>query len=145
MSSTEMFPILDQVINSVVPGPITENLLQKLQLFFPDSLLLAALDLIDRECVTKFTSPVGRKHIQVTGSTSRYSVFLDLIPGSPYSRFWCNCPAFSFSVLLSETHFMCKHVLASRLAQRMGRMVDRQISFDDWSELVSRQEIIQMH
>lgn len=99
---------------------VPEDLLRKLQFFFPDSLILAALDLIDRDCgmqqtailwfsernavsVILYTSPMGRTHLQVTGSTSRYSVrFLE-------EGTWCDCPAFTFSVLLSQTHYMVKH------------------------------------
>jgi len=122
---------------------VTEDLLRQLQFFFPDNLILAALDLIDRECVIRYISPVSRTHLQVIGSTARYNVKLDLLFGS--GKFWCSCPAFTFSVLLSETHFMCKHVLASRLAERMNRVVVRRIGFGEWANLVSEQDSLQMH
>jgi len=94
--------------------------------------------------VVQYISPVSRTQLQVIGSTSRYTVVLDLLPGSDHSRFWCSCPAFAFSVLLSETHFMCKHVLASRLAEKMDRVVVRKIGFEEWVGLISGKDI-QMH
>jgi len=120
---------------------VTEDLLRQLQFFFPDNLILAALDLIDRECVIRYISPISRTHLQVIGSTTRYNVKLDLPLGSQHSsKFWCSCPAFTFSVLLSETHFMCKHVLASRLAENMDRVVVRKVGFEEWADLVSRHD-----
>jgi len=137
MSTADVLPLLDDVIKSATPGPVTEELLQKLQFFFPDSLILAALDLIDRDCVILYSSPLGRTHLQVVGSTARYSVRY-LEEGT-----WCDCPAFTFSVLLSHTHYM--HVLASRLAERMNRVVRRSLGFEEWADLISSNHIIQMH
>ena len=97
----------------------------KLQIIFPENLIIAALDLIDRgsgklplyifhgwevfNCtffsVIRRITPWGHTEYQVLGSTATYTILLDLdaAPRVPYS---CTCPSFIYSVLLSETHIM---------------------------------------
>ncbi|KAJ7287584.1 hypothetical protein C8J57DRAFT_1048648, partial [Mycena rebaudengoi] len=67
-----------------------------LQSIFPRNLVLAALDLIDRENVIKYVGPAKNSHYEVLGSTATYHVFLD-VPG-PISAY-CTCPAFAYLVL----------------------------------------------
>jgi len=102
---------------------VTDYQLLNLQAIFPRSLVLAALDLIDRQNVLKCIGP-ARHHFEVLGSTATYRVFLDL-PG-PISAY-CTCPAFAYLVLSSESYIMCKHVLAARVAAQMARCVERPV------------------
>ncbi|KAI0930153.1 hypothetical protein AcW1_008910 [Taiwanofungus camphoratus] len=93
------------VITSVQHDNINESL-EKLRLFLPDTLLVAALDLVDRDSVLKYVTPWGRVQYEVLGSTASYTVFPDLFyPGSSV-HFYCTCPAFAYSVLSSESQLM---------------------------------------
>ncbi|KAH9951551.1 hypothetical protein B0H21DRAFT_180561 [Amylocystis lapponica] len=137
MAPAEFRPLLDAVIASVEPDNV-EDSLEKLRFFFPDTLVLAALDLIDHDNVIKYTTPWGRSQYEVLGTTANYSVFLAL--GTPsHSLSYCTCPAFAYSVLLSESHLMCKHVLATLLAQRLSRCVERPMTQDELAAFVLRQ------
>ncbi|KDQ57442.1 hypothetical protein JAAARDRAFT_95096, partial [Jaapia argillacea MUCL 33604] len=78
--------------------------IEKLRFFAPDNMLLAALDLIDRESVIKYISSAST-HYEVSGSTTTYCVFPSLSPASQIP-WYCNCPAFSYAVLLSESQIM---------------------------------------
>ncbi|KAI0066132.1 hypothetical protein BV25DRAFT_1504144 [Artomyces pyxidatus] len=117
---------------------VSEEAVQRLSFFFPRSLLLAALDLIDRACVVKYVSPWGRPYFQVIGSTGTYTVFPQL-PLSSRAPAFCSCPAFSYSVLITDSQLMCKHVLATCLAERLARCVERQVSSNDFVSLLARQ------
>jgi len=125
--------IADAVLSSIEPGTLSDETILKLRSLLPDALIVAALDLIDREHVTKYSTPWGRVVYEVLGSTATYTVFPDL--SNPY----CTCPAFAYAVLISESHLMCKHVLATRLAQQLSRCVERVITADDLAIVISRQ------
>ncbi|KAI0930152.1 hypothetical protein AcW1_008910 [Taiwanofungus camphoratus] len=126
------------VITSVQHDNINESL-EKLRLFLPDTLLVAALDLVDRDSVLKYVTPWGRVQYEVLGSTASYTVFPDLFyPGSSV-HFYCTCPAFAYSVLSSESQLMCKHVLATLLAQRLSKCIERPINPNELAAIVVRQ------
>ncbi|KAG1769035.1 hypothetical protein EDD22DRAFT_870568 [Suillus occidentalis] len=91
----------------------------------------SALDIIDRECVMKYKTSWGRHHYEVMGTTSTYTVFPHLGAASTAVSSYCTCPSFAYAVLISENHFMCKHVLAVCLADRWSRCVVRPIEDDD--------------
>ncbi|XP_064612909.1 zinc finger SWIM domain-containing protein 7-like [Liolophura sinensis] len=94
-------------------GSLTDELLSALNFVF-QAPLLPALDLVDNSHVTRLVSPSGRCLFQVVGSS-----------GTPYvclpSSIYCACPAFKFSVLKKNDHIMCKHVLAVKLSEAMGK------------------------
>ncbi|KAJ7132799.1 hypothetical protein C8R43DRAFT_1133362 [Mycena crocata] len=94
-SYTPSFP------NQIYPT-VTDPSLLSLQSILPRSLVLAALDLIDRENVLKCIGP-ARQHYELLGSTATYYVYLDL--PDPISAY-CTCPAFTFLVLSSESYLM---------------------------------------
>ncbi|KAI0320791.1 hypothetical protein OF83DRAFT_1162215 [Amylostereum chailletii] len=104
--------------------------MDKLSFFFPDTLLLAALDLVDRESIVKLVSPWDKCHFEVFGSTGTYTVYpsLTMAPACPA---FCTCPAFSYAVLISQSQLMCKHVLAVRLADRLSKCIERSATKDD--------------
>ncbi|KAJ6593852.1 hypothetical protein B0H19DRAFT_37037 [Mycena capillaripes] len=116
----------DSVIASLGVEPLTDQTLLALQAVFPRSLVLAALDLIDRGNVLKCIGP-ARHHYDVLGSTATHHVFTNM-PG-PLSAY-CTCPAFAYLVLSSESYLMCKHVLAAHFAHKMGRFVEQPINSD---------------
>ncbi|KZT66372.1 hypothetical protein DAEQUDRAFT_675060, partial [Daedalea quercina L-15889] len=114
--------------------------LEKLRFLFSDTLLLAALDLIDRESVVKYRTPWGGTQYEVYGSTANYSVFPALPgPSSHEPTLYCTCPAFAYSVLLSQTQIMCKHLLATLLAERLSKCIERNIQANDLAALAVRQ------
>ena len=107
--------------------------------------------------VIKYTTLWGRSHYEVLGSTATYTVFPQVSPThNPAISAYCTCPAFTYAVLISESHMMvcvlpcpwlslfwtglkCKHILATRLAEQVGRCLVRPISTDDLALLIVRQ------
>lgn len=83
-----------------------DDALEKLRFFFPETLLLGALDLIDRDSVIVYNTPWGRSQYEVLGSTATYAVFPGLPSGGGHTLAYCTCPAYAYSVLLSETQLM---------------------------------------
>ncbi|KZO98891.1 hypothetical protein CALVIDRAFT_534986 [Calocera viscosa TUFC12733] len=79
--------------------------------------------------------PYGRQFYRVHGGKDAddvYTVHSQLM--STFSPS-CTCPAFAYSVLLSETQLMCKHVLAVRLAERLDKCLVQEGSDDDIAKL----------
>ncbi|KAF8806676.1 hypothetical protein BYT27DRAFT_7191244 [Phlegmacium glaucopus] len=113
---------------------LSDDSLMKLQIIFPENLIIAALDLIDRGSVIHRITPWGHTEYEVLGSTATYTILpdLDAAPRVPYS---CTCPSFIYAVLLSETHIMCKHVLATFLARKLSLCIERPTDLDDLSVL----------
>ncbi|KAF8844364.1 hypothetical protein BDN67DRAFT_895286, partial [Paxillus ammoniavirescens] len=107
-----------------------EEGIDKLRTLFPDTTIVAALDLVDRDSVLKYRTPWARCHYEVFSSTATYSVFPRLGCSTSVSSY-CTCPAFAFAVLMSGSHLMCKHVLAVCLAEQLSRCVERPISDQD--------------
>ncbi|RPD54735.1 hypothetical protein L226DRAFT_612944 [Lentinus tigrinus ALCF2SS1-7] len=138
MPSPELMSILDQVLEGFTMDTIDDSI-EKLRFFFPETLLLAALDLIDRDSVILYKSPWGRPQYEVLGSTATYAVFPGLPSPGGYKLAYCTCPAYAYSVLLSETQIMCKHVLATLLAQRLSRCIERPVTADELASILSRQ------
>ncbi|KAH7888730.1 hypothetical protein F5I97DRAFT_1803291, partial [Phlebopus sp. FC_14] len=103
---------------------------EMLHALLPDGTVVAALDLVDRDSVLKYKTSWGRCHYEVLGSTSTYSVFPRLGYSATISSY-CTCPAFAFAVLTSDSHLMCKHVLAACLAEQLSRCVERPIGDQD--------------
>ncbi|KJA27818.1 hypothetical protein HYPSUDRAFT_119750, partial [Hypholoma sublateritium FD-334 SS-4] len=83
---------------------VSDDSLLKLRAIFPEKMIVAALDIIDRTNVVYFSTPWGHSEYQVMGSTGSYTVFLDLRNSKvPHS---CTCPAFLSSVLMQGAHIM---------------------------------------
>ncbi|TCD64188.1 hypothetical protein EIP91_004464 [Steccherinum ochraceum] len=120
-----------------------EEFLEKLRFFFSENLVLAALDLVDRENVIRLSTPWGYSHFEILGSTGSYTVF----PGFPSTREpgkydsppFCTCPAFAYAVLLSKSELMCKHLLAAAIARKLSQCVERTIGKAELTEVSSRQ------
>ncbi|KAH8827566.1 hypothetical protein DL96DRAFT_1101935 [Flagelloscypha sp. PMI_526] len=116
-SMTLLRNTLDSIISSI-ENPLTDTILSQLSVLLPTNMITAAFDLLDRDQVTVETTRHGQKLYTVMGSTSVSFVTLDL-PDSSAVPVYCTCPAFAFTVLLTESHIMCKHVLAARLHRQM--------------------------
>ncbi|KAH8982688.1 hypothetical protein EDB92DRAFT_1804339, partial [Lactarius akahatsu] len=124
---------------------------EKLGVLFSDQLLLAALDLIDRDCgqcpsssmprslsVVKYVSPWGRHHFSVFGMTDSYTIIPSLHRSGSVPHF-CTCPAFAYAVLISQSQMACKHVLATLIAERLSKCVVREMGKDEFVVFLMRQ------
>ncbi|XP_067119379.1 zinc finger SWIM domain-containing protein 7-like [Centruroides vittatus] len=116
---------MEQVLNEVIKellkqvettykehNKLTDELLSQLNFIFKTP-LLSALDLIDRQKVTRISTPSKRELFQVIGSSGLLYLCFQ-------SSNYCSCLAYRYSVLRKEEYPMCKHVLAARLSQAMG-------------------------
>ncbi|XP_065304642.1 zinc finger SWIM domain-containing protein 7-like [Dermacentor albipictus] len=79
--------------------------------------LQPAMRLVDRRRVKRLTCPRGRVVYQVSGETRAFYTCL------PSSNF-CACYSYLHQVLRRQEIPMCKHVLASRLAEALGTCED---------------------
>ncbi|KAF9054990.1 hypothetical protein BDZ89DRAFT_937759, partial [Hymenopellis radicata] len=101
----------------------------RLRAVFPDNLILAAFDIIDREHAMKYETPSGYTYYEVVGSSGTYTVTLGM-NNSP-TRNFCPCPAYSYAVLIAKTHIMCKHILAVKLASRLSAFNERPMDLEE--------------
>jgi len=129
----------DEMGSGVLQVQLDEDLLKNLRFFLPDALVLAALDIVDRDDVVRYTSPLQRVQYQVAGTKKNHYVFpnLPVWTDCGVNRYFCDCPAFTLSVLSAESNFMCKHLLATCLAEKLGRTVERKLDFEEWAALMS--------
>ncbi|XP_046840843.1 zinc finger SWIM domain-containing protein 7-like [Xenia sp. Carnegie-2017] len=111
--------------NNQVPS---DELLSALRLVFPQT-LLQALDLIDRQLVTRVLSPQGREAFQVKGLSGR--IYLCLM-----SSEYCTCPSYTYYVLMKEEMLMCKHVLAVHLSLKLGTSIVKNVSKEDFANIL---------
>ncbi|KAN0135400.1 hypothetical protein V8E53_006679 [Lactarius tabidus] len=138
MSNVNVYSVLHTILETIEPGNLSDETVEKLGVLFSDQLLLAALDLIDRDCVIKYISPWGRHHFSVTGMTDSYTVFPTLHRSCSIPHF-CTCPAFAYAVLISQSQLTCKHVLATLIADRLSKCVKREMGKDEFVSLLARQ------
>ncbi|KAH9159846.1 hypothetical protein EDB89DRAFT_1864163 [Lactarius sanguifluus] len=133
---------------------VSDEAVEKLGVLFSDQLLLAALDLIDRDVVSayplplyemprslsviKYVSPWGRHHFSVLGMTDSYTVFPSLHRSCSVPHL-CTCPAFAYAVLISQSQMACKHVLATLIAEPLSKCVVREMGKDEFVALLMRQ------
>ena len=92
-------------------GCLSDDLMSALQFVFHQP-LLQALDLLDRNSVSRFVCPAKRELYRVQGSAGRTYTCL-------VSSNYCSCPSFVYTVLVKEDSLMCKHMLAVQLARAM--------------------------
>ena len=119
---------LDDTDEDLSPNPrpvqnvISDELLSDLFFLFQTP-LEHALDLIDKEAVTRLVNRVCSGHFvfQVTGSS-----------GATYTCFaesnYCTCPFYKFSVLRKEEFVMCKHSIAARLSLCLDAYKDVEVT-----------------
>jgi len=138
MSSVNVYSVFQAILETIDPENLSDEAVEKLGVLFSEQLLLAALDLIDRDCVIKYVSPWGRNHFSVLGMTGSYAVFPSLHQSCSIP-FFCTCPAFSYAVLISRSQITCKHVLATLIAQRLSRCVVREMNKAEFVTLLARQ------
>ncbi|BGP41023.1 hypothetical protein JCM10450v2_005039 [Rhodotorula kratochvilovae] len=120
--------LLNGALAALAP-PLSDAHLRTLALVVGPTMLLDALDLIDKDLVARISPPAGRPVYQVAssgpaaGTGGAYTLYPDL-PGG-----YCPCAAFSSSVVApSGTAVICKHLLACRIADRLGAWKDKKVS-----------------
>ncbi|GAA5835009.1 hypothetical protein JCM11251_000136 [Rhodosporidiobolus azoricus] len=115
---------------SIAPAaPIPDDTLLALAAVVGNQLLLDALDLIDRDKVTRLTPPSSRPIYLVASSSSSsggspapasYHVVPDINLGGSAGG-WCPCPAFAKGVVGNRADgVICKHLLAVLLSLRLS-------------------------
>ena len=105
----------EEVLASIAAaGAASDEHLSALHFLF-DKHLTKALQIVDQGGVFCFVGePSGRRAWQVQGQASEaYAVH----PGH-----YCSCQAFFFDVISKAEASCCKHQLAARLAQALGRV-----------------------
>jgi len=120
----------DEIGSGGQQAPPDEDLLKQLRFFFPEALVLVAFDIVDRDggglfvlkgenrrantqaIVIRYTSPLQRVQHQVVGTKRNCCVFpnLPVCKVSGVNKYFCDCPAFTLSVLSAESNFMASAV-----------------------------------
>ncbi|KAF8892802.1 hypothetical protein CPB84DRAFT_1783571 [Gymnopilus junonius] len=97
---------------------------------FDDLLLFAnaAINSIKPGSFIHYVTPWGHTEYEVIGSTARYSIILDM-----------KTTPIPYSCTLSETHIMCKHILATLIARRLNRCSMRSAGPNDLAVIFARQ------
>ncbi|KAF9464948.1 hypothetical protein BDZ94DRAFT_1189853 [Collybia nuda] len=113
-----------------------DDLMTKFRSVLPENVIIAALDIIDKENVIKYSTPWSYPHYEVHGSAATYKVTLDMIM-SPIP-FYCSCSAFTYAVLIGGSHIVCKHILATCLADKFSLCTERPITQIDLETLIAR-------
>lgn len=132
----ESLKIADAVIDSIVHETLTDDDLLRLQHTFPEQTIIGALDLIDRGNVLKYTTAWEHTEYEVIGSNGTYLVLLEV--SSTEYPYFCSCPAFLYYVHQQKNHVMCKHILATRIANRISACSERQMKLDELASLYAR-------
>jgi len=110
-------------------GCLSDDLMSALQFVFHQP-LLQALDLLDRNSVSRFVCPAKRELYRVQGSAGRTYTCL-------VSSNYCSCPSFVYTVLVKEDSLMCKHMLAVQLARAMDAYQEVSVSDKEFADLLS--------
>ncbi|KAI0810814.1 hypothetical protein BC629DRAFT_1476520 [Irpex lacteus] len=124
---TSITPLLEYALNTSVleSSEDEDELMEKLRYFFDDNLILAALDLVDRDSVIVYSTPWKYTKYEVLGTTTTYAVSLGPPSKISLGSTYCSCPSFTYAVLMSGIQYTCKHILATTLAVRMSKCVKR--------------------
>ncbi|XP_059479383.1 zinc finger SWIM domain-containing protein 7-like [Neocloeon triangulifer] len=111
--SKDIFKEVEAIV--VDEGKLTDEAMLALNSVF-GAVLERALAIVDKpNSVCELQSPIGRKLVQVSGTSK--GVYT-LYPEENY----CPCPAFQFYVLgANASEMTCKHVLAAWLARILGK------------------------
>ncbi|GAA5989704.1 hypothetical protein JCM11641_002177 [Rhodosporidiobolus odoratus] len=104
--------------------PLSDSALHSLALLLGPNLLLDALDLIDRDQLSRLTPPSATALYQVSSSShSSYTVYphAHLSSNAAVGGAYCPCPAFSRAMFAPRgAPVICKHLLAVLLSLRLS-------------------------
>jgi len=114
-------------------GKFTDEIAVQLEFLFDQS-FVAALDLLDRDLVTKINAqPSGRSFFQVESQSKSSEANYNCIQN------FCSC--YSFNILINkEESIMCKHQLAVKLAEALGKNKTKDITDSEYATLLCKVE-----
>ncbi|XP_013167849.1 PREDICTED: zinc finger SWIM domain-containing protein 7-like [Papilio xuthus] len=121
---------IEERVHKTTNKQITDEDLLTLHSIF-GGVLQRALDIIEKypTFVTYSTANKTRELIEIKGENDRcYRVF-------PRINF-CPCLAFKHQVLEKKTQISCKHILAARIQQILGKTVNHDVTHDQYLMLV---------
>eukprot|EP01119_Soliformovum_irregulare_P019025 TRINITY_DN5950_c0_g1_i1.p1 TRINITY_DN5950_c0_g1~~TRINITY_DN5950_c0_g1_i1.p1 ORF type:complete len:102 (+),score=4.68 TRINITY_DN5950_c0_g1_i1:294-599(+) len=97
-----------------------------------DQMLLISLDFLDRDCVSKVISPSGRSFFEVESFNAQksYQVLTQ----------YCSCEGYSYKVRDSDGPILCKHQLAVKLAEALGKFSTRTVTDIELATMLSRED-----
>lgn len=128
MSETSFRDIIQWTIDALDSMKSEDSWIEALGILIPESIIVAAFDILDRRRVLKLTTPGGRFLYHVEGSSKTYPVLTDLPSPKPD---YCSCYAFMYNVLINKNQTMCKHILAVLLARKLGKFTERAATLDE--------------
>nr|XP_039247706.1 zinc finger SWIM domain-containing protein 7-like isoform X1 [Styela clava] len=99
---------------------VSDDLMSALNCVFGQP-LLSAFDLVDRNSVTKLTTPNRRELFKISGSSGKTYY-------CPSSLQFCPCPSFAFGVIKRGDLIMCKHILAVHLSIALQCCLEEKIA-----------------
>ncbi|CEQ41335.1 SPOSA6832_03027, partial [Sporobolomyces salmonicolor] len=125
MAASSLAQLLNGQLASL-SSPLSDGDFRALALIVGSSMLLEALDLIDKDEVARISPPNGRPLYRVAGSSQSYTVHPELVGG------YCPCPAFLYGVVATEHQAIpnttqCKHLLACQIADRLDAWKDQDV------------------
>eukprot|EP00013_Stygamoeba_regulata_P003791 CAMPEP_0177629754 /NCGR_PEP_ID=MMETSP0447-20121125/837_1 /TAXON_ID=0 /ORGANISM="Stygamoeba regulata, Strain BSH-02190019" /LENGTH=137 /DNA_ID=CAMNT_0019131097 /DNA_START=108 /DNA_END=518 /DNA_ORIENTATION=- len=121
-------PIFEDLINDIVDkNHVTDSTLASLQSLFGTT-LLSALELVDNDAVYRLNStpPSRHAHMAYDFHDDRHFVVL---------RSFCTCPTFSADVIEKRQQISCKHELAVKISDALGKTKAILVSEDTLAQI----------
>ena len=112
-------------------GDLSPGSLSRLLAIYKQTTLDAAFSLVDKRMVQKLVTASGRSLFLVESSGE-----------TPYVCFkhYCPCPYYAMSVVSRPEALACKHMLAARLGEALGKIEVLDASNDDYGKWLRQQE-----
>ncbi|KAK3927167.1 Zinc finger SWIM domain-containing protein 7 [Frankliniella fusca] len=125
--TTDLFSEIERMYSE--EGKFSDESLLALHAVF-GAPLERALEMLEKDCVTLLTTSNDiRQALQVSGGRGElYTLF-------PNINF-CPCLAYAHQVITSQIHVSCKHVLAAKLSQVMGRTIRKEASPEEVARIL---------
>ncbi|KAH9046074.1 hypothetical protein EDB84DRAFT_1265590 [Lactarius hengduanensis] len=142
--------VTECTLANTLANTVSDEAVEQLGFPFSDQLLLAVLDLIDRDCgkclfpsLNEMLRSTFRHgvHFSGLGMTDSYTVFPSL-HCSYFVPHFCTCPAFAYAVLILHIPgcFQCKHILATIIAEHC-QCAMREVGKDEFVVLLTRRNL----
>eukprot|EP00802_Teleaulax_amphioxeia_P019518 Tamp_19757.p1 GENE.Tamp_19757~~Tamp_19757.p1 ORF type:complete len:256 (+),score=44.14 Tamp_19757:117-770(+) len=124
--------VADHVFDEIAAaGELRPAALGRLLALYKANTLESALSLVDKKMVQKLVVASGRSLYLVESSSDE-----------PYVCFkqYCPCPYYQHSVINRPEALACKHILAARIADAVGKIEVLDASIEDFVEWTLKQE-----
>lgn len=107
---------------------VSDEILLTLHSLF-GAVFLRATELLDTSKFTLYQTQDGlRKLLKIRRKSEEYSIFCNVN--------YCPCPAFKYHVLRSKNAFTCKHYIASKLVEIIGKHKSEIVTDLQFTELL---------